>query len=684
MQSSSRPHPFGRTGMLALLGALAAGGSGAVAACANSSGPTSGFGAGAGSSSGSGSLSGNGSSGAGSLTGSGSLSGSSSSGTLQPSTCSANCTDFQAMPIVADSNVPSNASSIFGTPGSGNASGGPCLYEPTVSAGSTPGALFPNNWLRPIFEFTPPSGQNLFEITLSAKVEANPLVVYTTKTSWTLPKDVWTAMTGNIVGQPITVTVRGVSASGGTPSIGTSGTFSIAPAAAGGAMIYWSTTNLDQTTATTNLQGFQVGDEGTNTALTPWQVKQTVWASPGDGGPFPSPAAPEPVGCIGCHTSTPDGENVGFTAQWPWPNAIASVQAADAGGVPGSAPSWLAAGAIANLSPNTDDVNWAGPQNNGSWNPVYNNGNNGGNDVNSVMLGMETFSKVHYATGDRIEVTTVGASENRQAVGDPFQATGNTTELIWIDLEFAGAADTGRPSAFAGAPNNGGWGIIARGTDTNSAGSPSWSHDGNSIAYTSVNGGTADGRLTTPISGSADIMVVPYNDKAGGQPSAVQGASDPSWNEYYPAFSPDDALIAFNRVDKSVEMYQQPTAEVFVVPTKGASAATRLVANDPPACQGLKSPGVENTWPKWAPDATAASDGNTYYWVTFSSTRSPDATTAGVGRPQLYVAAVTESSSGVITTYPAIYLWNQDPTQNNLIPAWDNFTIAHGTEPPPR
>ncbi len=42
------------------------------------------------------------------------------------------------------------------------------------------------------------------------------------------------------------------------------------------------------------------------------------------------------------------------------------------------------------------------------------------------------------------------------------------------------------------------------------------------------------------------------------------------------------------------------------------------------------------------------------------------------------------STGGAITTYPAVYLWNQDPTVNNLIPAWDNFSIAHGTTPPPR
>jgi len=84
---------------------------------------------------------------------------------------------------------------------------------------------------------------------------------------------------------------------------------------------------------------------------------------------------------------------------------------------------------------------------------------------------------------------------------------------------------------------------------------------------------------------------------------------------------------------------------------------------------------VQNTWPKWAPGPSTGKDGKTYYWVIFSSTRSPVA----AGKAQLYVSAVvTDPSNNAITTYPAIYLWNQDPTLNNLIPAWDNFAIPHG------
>jgi hypothetical protein len=137
-------------------------------------------------------------------------------------------------------------------------------------------------------------------------------------------------------------------------------------------------------------------------------------------------------------------------------------------------------------------------------------------------------------------------------------------------------------------------------------------------------------------------------------------------------------------------MYEQPAAEVFVVPyNKGAGGtAVRLAANDPVTCTGLVSPGVQNTWPKWAPNPISPGDagvpapqtinGLTYYWVTFSSTRS----LSSAGRQQLYVAGVVVDGTGAITTFAPIYLWNQDDTVNNLIPAWGEFAIPPAPNPP--
>jgi hypothetical protein len=295
------------------------------------------------------------------------------------------------------------------------------------------------------------------------------------------------------------------------------------------------------------------------------------------------------------------------------------------------------------------------------------------------------------------------------------------SQLAWINLEWNGAGDAGmRPSAAPTATSNGGWGILARtGDTTNSAGTPDWSHDGTTVAYTSAppQFSTMDGRLQGPVVGgtaaygtaapttgqSADIKTIPYTANAtvggaGGMATPVPGASDPTKNEYFPSFSPDDALLAFNSVPNTASMYNQPQAEIFVTALSGpastgkmAGMAVRLVANDPVACTGVMSPGVQNTWPKWAPNPVppGAGDGGvptpqvvggyTYYWVTFSSTRSPTA----AGKEQLYVAGITVDGSGNIATYPPIYLWNQTDTDNNLIPSWGEFQLPPPSIVPP-
>ena len=149
----------------------------------------------------------------------------------------------------------------------------------------------------------------------------------------------------------------------------------------------------------------------------------------------------------------------------------------------------------------------------------------------------------------------------------------------------------------------------------------------------------------------------------------LKGGADPQYHGYYPAFSPDDHFIAFSRAPSSGTSYDVPAAEVFLLPREGAAMPTRLSANDPPACGNRKSPGLTNSWPKWAP--TVAKSGQTsYYWLTFSSRRMTG------GAPQIFITAVTANEVGVVTTYPAIYVWNQPAAESNHTPAWDSFQIA--------
>ncbi|HEY1954598.1 MAG TPA: hypothetical protein VGH28_03285 [Polyangiaceae bacterium] len=320
--------------------------------------------------------------------------------------------------------------------------------------------------------------------------------------------------------------------------------------------------------------------------------------------------------CMGCHVGTPDGSGVVFsTENDTWGDMLADVSSGD-GGVPGTVPSYA--------------------------------GNAGLQALLQGPLGMSAISKAHWQDGDRVVI----ASDN--------------PDLQWIDVA---ATDPTKAR-----------GTIARvGTAAAGpiAGAPSFSHDGKTIVYTATNH-AADGRLggyiyDTDDPGSlADLYTVPYADRAGGAIAPVAGASDPLVQEYYPAFSPDDSMIAFNRIPNDKNMYNQPLSEVWLVPSSGGTAM-RLAANDPPGCSGKVSPGVTNSWPKWAPNMSTTSDGRTFYWLVFSSTR------AGT-LPQLYITPVVVTN-GKVQSYASLYLWNQPATTGNHTPAWEYFNIPPAAPP---
>jgi hypothetical protein len=631
------------------------------------------------------------------------------------------CADFPSTPILDPLASPTgDPATAFGAAGTGTTTDGPCLSEPADKS------LYPKNWLRPRVYWSPgSSSQTVFEVRVHSDAEANDLVVYTTNAYYALDETLWEAIAkgqaddagglslGHLVGASLTFTVRATGAGGGAPTISNSATIYVAPAIADGALVYWTTADFDNDATNTTLQGFHVGDEGTTAALTSAQVVQTVRAEPVDGGNL-TPQFQQ-VFCIGCHSATPDGQYVSFTAQWPWPIAMASIESGSAG----AKPPWLSNGAVQNLSPDMKDqysTYYAPPA------------------VNQVMLGVSTFSPAHYRTGDRILVSSIGASWNSTSLTDPGAATGVVSQIAWFDLEWnnavtsaGGVVDSGLPAAtpcnmVAGAQqacippatSNGGWGIVQRTGDSNSAGSPSWSHDVDGqtdfIAYSSTNAGTKDGRMdcTSSPSCTSDVYVVPYGPRsgsaggAGGTAKPLGGAADPQYSEYYPAWSPDDKFIAYNRVPTGTGMYDEPKAEVYVVPFAGGQGGTPVAVTEPfppPACTNPFAAGVENTLPKWAPNPLAPgddggsvplpqvdADGNTFYWLTFSSIRSPLAEiNAATLRPkqQLYVAGVVVDKTGGVHPYAPIYLWNQSYKVNNLIPAWGEFSVPAGQEPPP-
>jgi hypothetical protein len=631
----------------------------AVASCANTghtSGPGLGPGEMFGSSSGSSNTGGD---------DSGSF-GSSSGGANAPgfSDCSAlkrpcdTCEDFPAAPIIdampADGSpaTPQDAASHFSNTSLG--SGGPCVTEPSD------GTLIPQNWLRPRFRFSPgSSNQSLFEIRLHTARQKNDLLVYTTSKTWKMPKNIWDALRASTWDEDITLTVRAVDPTNASAApAGTQTKFRIAPAGAGGAMIYWAA--VGEFNGQSWLEGFSVGDEGVAKVLDVASTQLKI--SRDQGGQLQKGTGA--VQCIGCHTAVPDGKSVAFVDDWPWTGVAASVANMHEGEIP----SWLTPG--------------------------------GAEAFSQPWLGIMSFSKAAWDANDHAVVVTY--QENSNPWDGQMWSDAPNSRLAWIDLStnVPTAADAGQGTNGNSLSNymkgNVGksYGFLARNGDTRGAQGPTWSHDGKTVVYVSTNA-AKDGRLAT---GAADLYSVPYNSRMGGDAMPLQGASDPNMSEYYPAYSPDDKYISFDRAPGSENMYYNPHAEVFVVPA-GGGTAQRLEANTPPACTGATSPGITNSWAKWSPQVTTCS-GKTYYWIIFSSSRNGVPFTSSnlmmggtVPTSQLYVTAVVDDGTGNLTTYPALYIWNQPSTysgpesfngspQSNHTPTWEVVDIPPPNEIP--
>jgi hypothetical protein len=533
---------------------------------------------------------------------------------------------------------------MFGAP----TGSGPCVTEPED------GALFPSNWLRPRIRV--PGSTGLLKITFHADREANDLVAYATGETWALPKSIWSALASHVVDEDVTVVVQILG--GGATAV----RFRIAPAAATGSIVFFA---LDPTqagkpgietmspTAIVNdasLKGFAPGDEATVDVLKITDVVQQAGTQAG---------ITQASHCTGCHTGTPDGDFVSFVDAWPWSAGFASVKP-DAGGKPGAALPGYAGGTCTSWNACTSPLTfaqfpWAGPM---------------------------TFSAAHWTAGDRKAVIAT----QMETIAMPWSTDNSQPgRLAWIDLESTATTTfNGRVVPVEGQA----FGYLARTGDPNPAAAfPTWSHDGTRIVYASTacpspgqsNGcGTQDGHL---LKGATDLYQIPYANKAGGAATPVAGASTNTREEYYPSFSPDDRLIAYTAVPAGQQMYANPNAEIFVVQGSGATSAIRLRANDPAACSGKSSPGINNHWPRFAPVAPTIA-GRTYYWLVFSTnhyglppvTATFNATTQLVVVSQLYVTAVVVDEFGV-TTYPATYLWNQPQNRLNTTPAWEDFHI---------
>jgi hypothetical protein len=467
--------------------------------------------------------------------------------------------------------------------------------------------------------------------------------------------------------------------------------------AAGGSMVFWGSTSTDPGLNTSALYGFAPGDEGVISTLTPALVQGVIL----DDSPVPKRALPAPPGdpagavpaghvrCIGCHSSTPLGDAVSITDHWPWNIKMASIKPGEAGQQPDY---------VTPLGALIAELPWQGTS---TFTPAY-------------WGGMDN---VHVYISSLAPRTSMSPQAFWNSCGATACNQTGKDDLWWVNLGVAGnapdvtstQASNTVPAAIAGARANNGWGILARTGDTRGAVTPSWSHDGATVAYTSTNS-TLDGHIGTAT--ACDIYTVPFGNGTGGTAAPLHGASDPVACEYYPNYSADDRYVAFTRLADPVRdrtspmseqnlVYYRPDGEIWITRADGSGDALRLVANDPPQCSGEGSPGVLNSWPKWSPLARTA-NGKTYYFLIFSSARQSPGMLSITGQTgnkdrrisSLYMATVVDDGGGAPPrTYPAVYLWNQRylvsggsldggiaPTisalnTSNVTPAWNEFQI---------
>ncbi len=662
-------------------------------------------------------------------------------GTAFPSSsCTADCEDFPAEPLIeagGGAAITQEDIARFAAPDD-FAAGNLCVVEPQLSNGDVPGALFPANWLRPRFRWEGGGTGVVYEIRLQNEIQVSDLRVYTRQNEWVMPAQLWKDVARN-VHTPITVTIRAADG-GGALVTGTRGTFQIAPVNAGGSLVFWATTSSEvlKQPVSSQLVGFSVGEEGVIKTLDATDV--ALGAIVGEDGIEPRgnyaeavPGGFEPgeVACVGCHISTPDGAGVVFTDNWPWNKIVSSILPANAG----TSPDYLTDGASLALS--------------------------------QPWLGTQTMTPAHFAAGDRMLITSYGLlAPGTTPTRTPWDARVPTRHgLAWFDLEAeVVVADRSEVTEFAPSNNytdgftypvtpsdlqvipanppgagrldrrqlslfrqltvanaqGSAWDVMATNGETLSAVTPDWSHDGEQLVYVSTDITSSDGHpdWTADV---ADIKMVPYNDGEGGAVEALDGASEPGFLEYYPAFSSDDAFVLFARAPnpsnptrtgctpetqaqcQAQNLGQNPdgpyynrNGEIYVV-SSGGGEPVRLVANDPVACTGDTVRGSINSWPKWSP-RVVSTEGKTYYFLIFSSARQYDGRfqlqTTDFTPPvlpnssQLYMASiVVDDATGAVTTYPAIYVWNQNTLvdaegnpepplrSSNLTPAWDEFLL---------
>lgn len=179
---------------------------------------------------------------------------------------------------------------------------------------------------------------------------------------------------------------------------------------------------------------------------------------------------------------------------------------------------------------------------------------------------------------------------------------------------------------------------------------PAFSADGRTLAGVRAVGSWNNDMSFT----GGEIVEMPFTTGMLGAPTVLLPHSS-TYNFYYPVYSPDGGLMAFNRStgDSNADL----DAELMIMDLDGGDPVVLAAAN--------QGPDLQNSYPRWAP----LSDDDVL-WLAFSSRRSYPGKNSLV--PNVWVTAIdpTQVASGVDPSFPAFWLPGQDPASDNHLAAW--------------
>jgi hypothetical protein len=195
---------------------------------------------------------------------------------------------------------------------------------------------------------------------------------------------------------------------------------------------------------------------------------------------------------------------------------------------------------------------------------------------------------------------------------------------------------------------------------------PDWSPDGEHVLLVRTTGTY----MSDMNFEGGEIVQLRFNsDRTFGEPEVLVSQSD-TYNNYYPAYSPDGQWIAFNRavrteisspdgsVFESSTSYANPSAELWLMRRDGTDKVRLDAANG----EG----NLQNSFPRWGPLPD-----DDVLWLAFSTKRTYEVN-PNSGIPQIWVSAIDPSQveKGNDPSSTPFWLPGQDSQSDNHLAIW--------------